>query len=74
MSRAIPGAKPVPTFSGISLDVLECLNVANLDDTAADRHADAARQVIDSILAAGARVALAELDRTELGLQDRTDI
>lgn len=35
---------------------------------------DAARQVIDSILAAGARVALAELDRAELGLQDRADI
>ena len=35
---------------------------------------DAARHVIDSILAAGTGVALAELDRSELGLHDRTDI
>lgn len=35
---------------------------------------DAARHVIDSILAAGTRVALAELDRAELGLHERTDI
>lgn len=35
---------------------------------------EAARQVIGSILDAGTRVALAELDRGELGLHDRTDI